>query len=60
MKNAMMAIMGDRSDFIFIALLVAVLVLSENSLLVALLACVDRTRNFDQALRRELYPHLSV
>jgi hypothetical protein len=32
MKNAMMAIMGDRSDFIFIALLVAVLVLSENSL----------------------------
>jgi hypothetical protein len=55
-----MAIMGDRSDFIFIALLVAVLVLSENSLLVTLLACVDRTRNFDQALRRELYPHLSV
>jgi hypothetical protein len=52
--------MGDRSDFIFVALCVLVLVFAESSLLLAFLACVHRSWNFDQALRRELYPHLSA
>ena len=58
MKNAIMAIMGDRSDFIFIALCVLVLVFSESSLLLAFLACVHRTLDFDQTLRREFYPNI--
>jgi hypothetical protein len=56
----MMAIMGDRSDLIFIALMIVVMMLFDSVWLALLVACVHRTRNFDQALQRELYPHLSA
>jgi hypothetical protein len=50
--------MGDRSDFIFGALLVAVLLLSGSLWLALLLACAHRTLKSNHAIRRELYPDI--
>jgi hypothetical protein len=49
--------MGDRSDFIFIALLVAVRLVTDSPWLALLVACVHRTWS-NQAIRRELYPEI--
>ena len=55
------AIMGDRSDLVFIAGSVVLLMLLDHTLLlIGILAAAHRTWNFDQALRREMYPHLSA
>jgi hypothetical protein len=55
------AIMSARSDLMFIACSVGLLMVLDHSLLwIGLLAATHRTLNFDQALRRELYPHLSA
>jgi hypothetical protein len=59
MKNVMMAIMGDRNDLIFIALVIAVMMVFDSVALALLVACVHRTRASNQAIRSELYPHLS-
>jgi hypothetical protein len=47
--------MGDRIDFIFVPLLVAVLLLSGILWLTLLVACAHRTLNSNQAIRREFY-----
>jgi hypothetical protein len=60
MKSAMMAIMGDRSDLVFITLMIAVMVLTGSPWLALLVACVHRTLRSNQAIRHELYPHLSA
>ena len=51
--------MGDRNDFIFVALLVAVLLLSGSLWLTLLVACAHRTLNCNQAIRREFYPDIA-
>jgi hypothetical protein len=58
MKNAIVAIMGDRSDLVFIILLLAVLLLTESLWLALLVACVHRTLRSNRAIRRELYPNI--
>jgi hypothetical protein len=56
----MMAIMGDRCDLVFITLMVILMVWSDHIWLALLVACVHRTLRFNQAIRREFYPHLSA
>jgi hypothetical protein len=55
-KNAMVVIMGDRSDLIFIALMIVVMMLFDSVALSLLVACVHRTLRSNEAIRRELYP----
>jgi hypothetical protein len=50
--------MSARSDLIFIALMVILMVWSDHVWLALLVACVHRTRASNQAIRRELYPRL--
>jgi hypothetical protein len=52
--------MSARSDLIFIALMVILMVWSDHVWLALLVACVHRTRASNQAIRRELYPRLSA
>jgi hypothetical protein len=52
--------MSDRSDLVFIALMIAVMMFFDSVWLALLVACVHRTLRSNQAIRRELYPHLSA
>jgi hypothetical protein len=52
--------MDDRSDLIFIALMIVVMMLFDSVALALLVACVHRTRASNQAIRAELYPRLSA
>jgi hypothetical protein len=52
--------MGDRSLVFIVGSVVLLMLLDHTLLLIGILAAAHRTWNFDQALRRELYPHLSA
>jgi hypothetical protein len=56
----MMAIMDDRSDLVFITLMIVVMMLFDSVALSLLVACVHRTLRSNEAIRRELYPQLSA
>jgi hypothetical protein len=58
MKNATVAIMSDRANFIFVICVALTWWLLESPLLLIALTCWHGARTTDEAIRRELYPNI--
>jgi hypothetical protein len=52
--------MSDRANFIFVICVALTWWLLESPLLLIALTCWHGARTTDEAIRRELYPHLSA